>query len=122
MNKSKIWSIYGLRKKKWVLFGTIERTCSEQCVPKKKLGTVRNNLANLFGTEFFGFFGKIFIQNSEQRVRNKVRLMFGTKLGQCSEIFSFSVPNSCSAKYWRNSRPAMYLMSIFIDTYLGATW
>ena len=81
------------------LFGTV---CS-----KKKLGTVRNNLANLFGTEFFGVFGKFFIKNSEQRVRNKVRLMFGTKLSNCSEIFSFSVPNSCSAKYWRNSRPAM---------------
>ena len=112
MNKYKIWSLFWLRQRKLGtvrnnrenLFGTV---CS-----KKKLGTVRNNLANLFGTEFFRVFGEFLIKNSEQRVRNKARLMFRTKLSQCSEFISFSVPNSCSAKYWRrNSRPAMLKVS-----------
>ena len=107
MNKYKIWSFYGLRKKNRVLFGTIERTRSEQYVPKKNWVLFGITEQTCSEQDFFCVFGKFFIKNSEQRVRNKVRLMFGTKLGQCSEIFSFSVPNSCSAKYWRNSRPAM---------------
>ena len=80
---------------------------------QKPFGT----LSSIFSERLFGkkidknLFGTVREKYSEHPVRNKIRLMFGTNLRNCSENSSFCVPNSCSAKYWRNSRPAMYLSS-----------
>ena len=71
MNKYKIWSFYGLRKKNRVLFGTIERTRSEQYVPKKNWVLFGITEQTCSEQDFL-----VFSENFSSKIRNSV---FGTK-------------------------------------------